>query len=138
MKIKSIAATLCLFTGMAIYALFRSRNLLGFSVAERLGMGAFVNQIRHDTAQTSVPYFIKYCLPDALWATAYIIIADAVFCKSGKKQRWLWASAIPLIGASSELLQLPGIIPGTFDWLDLLCYLLPLIVYTLIINIKIR
>ena len=44
----------------------------------------------------------------------------------------LWASTIPLCGIISELLQGVGCLPGTFDIIDVLCYAVPIAVYTLL------
>ncbi len=135
MKLKPIAGTICLMAGMAIYVLFRTNKLLGFSVAESMGLAPVINRLRCATAHLQPPYFVKFCLPDMLWTTAYMLFIDHVFEKHCLKQRWLWASIIPLVGILSELLQIPHIVPGTFDALDLLAYLLPLLVYTIIINL---
>ncbi len=86
-------------TGMSIYMLFGSRQLLGFGVADGLGLNVVVDPLRRGMAHVRVPYFVRFCLPDALWATAYILIMDTVFCQSSRQARWIWAAAIPVVGA---------------------------------------
>jgi hypothetical protein len=72
-----------------------------------------------------------------LWAAAYILTIDSLMFRQSVMPRILVSGIIPVIGAVSELLQLIGLLPGTFDVADLLCYLVPYLLY-LSITLKIK
>jgi hypothetical protein len=72
-----------------------------------------------------------------LWAAAYILTIDSLMFRQSVMPRILVSGIIPVIGAVSELLQLIGLLPGTFDVADLLCYLIPYLLY-LSITLKIK
>lgn len=86
---------------------------------------------------SQLPEFIIYSLPGALWAAAYILTTEYFLYRQSVKTRIFVAGIIPIIGAVSELLQLTGLLPGTFDVADLLCYLVPYLLYmSIILKIK--
>ena len=120
-----------LFIGALIYLLFRPRVLLGFLVADRLGLGPTVDHWREAVSDWQLPDFVVYCLPNGLWAAAWVLIANRLFRDRSRRTRLLWASVVPTMGVVSELMQGMGILPGTFDWLDLVCYAVPYMVYIL-------
>lgn len=132
---RRVAAWLCLLTGISIYLLFRSRDHLGFILLDALGLSAATDCIRALVQGIDVPYFVRYCLPDGLWTTSYILFADYYNQSEKPAARLAWVSAIPVIGVVSELMQLTGLLPGVFDVLDLACYTLPFAIYLLNNNI---
>lgn len=115
--------------GGMFYLLFRPRTLLLFAAADALGLGHAVDYLRSMVTEVHLPDFVAYCLPNGLWALAYVTLIDWVMKAYDKRTRLLFASFIPLLGAVSELVQYAGWIPGTYDMGDLLCYLLPWIGY---------
>lgn len=129
-KDKGVAiAWACLLVGIAIYMLFRSRQHLGFMVVDAVGLGNVVDELRQSVAFIHLPDFVRYCLPDGLWTTSYILFADHANRHSTLRSRIAWTSVIPIIGIASELMQASHILPGHFDPLDLVSYSLPLIMY---------
>lgn len=144
MRNKSLWAAGSLLTvGGLIYIILRSQTLLYRIVGEGW---PWLNNLR--TAATellqrsgAVGEFVVFSLPDGLWATAYILLMDHVHRKATTRVRIAWAAVIPLIGAAAELLQVLcpagyrpwGINLGTFDVLDLVCYLAPLAIYALLL-----
>lgn len=122
-------ATACLLTGCGIYLLFRHRNHLGFLLLDQLGLTRAVDTIRHLTDGVDVPDFVRYCLPDGLWSTSYVLISDYVNRNEPMARRMAWASVVPALGCTSELMQWAGLLPGSFDLWDLACYALPLLIY---------
>ncbi len=70
-------------------------------------------------------YALKYVVPDAVWCLALLTFASSMH------SRCLKAVAV-VIAPGMELGQLAGIIPGTFDIVDLTVY----IIITLIFLIK--
>jgi len=130
----SLALTL-LLTGAFLYILFRSRNHLAFYAADALGLRNFIDSLRASVADVETPEFVRFNLPDCLWSTSYILIADFIFREESQWARLKWVSAIPLIGIGSELLQFAGLLPGVYDPLDLVAYFLPLGCYFIFTNL---
>lgn len=143
--LKSIAAGLLLALGGAIYIIFRSHTLLYRLVGEGW---PWINNLRTTATDLmqqggALGEFVVFSLPDGLWATAYILLIDVIYRDSPKSIRLRWAGGIPLIGAATELLQALcptgyrpwGVNLGTFDTLDLACYLVPYIIY-LAVNLR--
>lgn len=131
-NIQLLLASLCILVGMSIYLLFRSRQHLGFIVLDSLGFASAIDAIRSLTRDVAVPDFVRFCLPDGLWTTSYILFSDWFNRDESQRLRLIWTSAIPLIGCVSEVMQLCGILPGVFDVLDLACYSLPFLAYLII------
>lgn len=132
-NIQLLLASLCLLMGISIYLLFRSRQHLGFIVLDSLGFASAIDAIRSLTRDVAVPEFVRFCLPDGLWTTSYILFSDWFNRNEAQKSRLLWTSAIPVIGCVSEIMQLFGLLPGVFDILDLACYSLPFLAYLIYI-----
>ena len=123
-----LALVLTLVGGMT-YLLFRPRTLLLFMVLDAVGLGDVVDGWRAAVPAVTEPELLIYSLPDGLWVASYVLIIDALFLSLPAVTRLRWAAVIPVLGIVSELLQLVGIVPGTFDWADLFCYGLPYLVY---------
>ena len=128
---KLISGVTSLLTGAVIYLLFRSKNLLGFELLDRIGMEPWADRIRSYTADVKLPDVVVYSLPGGIWALGYILVIDSIFGNQSRSTRTLWASVIPLLGVFSEVLQGDGLLPGVFDPWDLVCYALPFIVFVL-------
>lgn len=120
---------LLMFGGM-IYVLFRSRQTLLLKIADATPLSHTLTDIRDAVATCQPSEWVVYSLPGALWAGAYVLIIHSLMHSLGPATRWRWASVIPLLGVFSELGQAIGVVPGTFDLLDLAGYLLPLVVYS--------
>ena len=118
--------------GGCIYLLQRPASLLLFRVVETLGLTEQLDAMRTDVAVW--PDFVVYNLPGALWSGSYVLLADVLFRSFPLSARLLWASAIPMLGCLSELLQFAGLCPGTPDVLDALCYVLPYIIYVIFVT----
>jgi hypothetical protein len=43
------------------------------------------------------------------------------------KQGWLYVFSLPVVAIGSELAQAFGLMQGTFDWMDMVCYILGLL-----------
>lgn len=127
------AAFTALLIGGFIYMIYRTEKLLMFRVAESMGLGERIRAWR-DAVTLSLPEWIIYNLPNALWASSFILIVDALLKTGSSRQKLLIASIIPAIGVISELMQFFGFLPGTFDILDVLAYAIPYIIYALIIK----
>ena len=128
---KLISGIPSLFTGAVIYLLFRSKNLLGFKLLDRIGAEPWADRMRSYTADVVLPDILVYSLPGGLWALGYILVIDSIFGKQTRSTRIGWVSVIPVLGVCSEMLQGVGLLPGVFDPWDLFFYALPFIVFVL-------
>jgi hypothetical protein len=135
-RLKLPLGMMLLLMGGMTYLLFRPQTLLMFHVTDAIGLSAAINSMREGIS-SQLPEFIIYNLPGALWAAAYILTIDSLMFRQSVMPRILVSGIIPVIGAVSELLQLIGLLPGTFDVADLLCYLIPYLLY-LSITLKIK
>ena len=135
-RLKLPLGMMMLLMGGMTYLLFRPQTLLMFHVTDAIGLSAAINSMREGIS-SQLPEFIIYSLPGALWAAAYILTIDSLMFRQSVMPRILVSGIIPVIGAVSELLQLIGLLPGTFDVADLLCYLIPYLLYmSIILKIK--
>ena len=135
-RLQILAGVILLVAGGLIYTLFRPTTLLGFRLTDAIGLSPLINNWRTALATQQPAPFIVYCLPNGLWSAAFILIMDRGFAHQPLRQRLCWTAVIPGIGIAAELLQAVGIVPGTFDWLDILCYAVPYLVYVGIIRLK--
>ena len=108
-----------------IYVAFRTESLAMFTWFRTLHLNGLVERVRNMASGVQLPYFVKYCLPNGLWIASYILATDALV----EKNRLLWALTLPGIAILFEFLQIWGIIPGTFDLGDLLCLIIPSVLY---------
>ena len=126
---KLISGVASLLAGAVIYLLFRSKNLLGFELLNRIGVEPWADRMRSYTADVRLPDVFVNSLPGGLWALGYILVIDSIFGNQTRSTRIVWASVIPLLGECSEVLQSVGLLPGVFDLWDLVCYALPFIIF---------
>ena len=116
---KAMVGALFLVWGSMIYLLFRSKSL---------------DSLRACVGKWEIPDMVIYSLPDGLYCAAYILLIDAIWNNNNGIIKYIFISLVPFATIISEILQYYGLVKGTFDIYDLLCYLLPTIIY---ITIKI-
>ena len=121
-----------LAVGGAVYLLFRPGGMLLTIVLRYMGLGVVIDPLRQSVADVRLPEVLVYSLPGGLWSAAYILLMDALWHSHPAWQRRCWTAVIPLLGAGSEALQALGWLPGTPDMADVLCYLLPYILYLML------
>lgn len=114
-------AAVCLILGSAIYVLFRPTTLLMFSWIQALNLTHYVQIIRTSVSwlEKLLPAWFVYSLPFALWLLAYLFFIELVWAHSRSWARLVWFWCAPLTAIFAELAQLCQIIPGRFDWGDL-------------------
>ena len=101
--------TIPLITGAAIYLLFR--NLPYFSLVDL--SSPLLNP-------EMVPGWVRFHLPDFLWAYSFSFIFLAIW--RDNKSLNFWIAAAFLVSIKLETAQLSHHFPGTFDWIDLVAY----------------
>lgn len=108
-----------LFIGGVLYLMYRSECLVMFDWCKAIGIYPFIKQLR---PQGDFDSWWFYSLPDGLWLFSYIILIGAIWTFDMRKSL-LFSVPLIVIAIGSELLQIPHIVRGTFDIIDLLCYI---------------
>ncbi len=99
-------------------------------LVDAVGLDSMADSLRASVKDITPSEFVRFCLPDGLWTISYMLFIDHIFRSESLKARIIWVSIIPVIGVISELLQYAGIVPGVFDPLDVVAYMLPYMAYT--------
>ncbi len=120
-----------LFCGCSIYLLFRSETINIYNWCSKVGMSEGIDFLRSIVDGWAVPSFVKYNLPDGLYCAAYILMMDAIWGKQNGMFKYIMISIIPFAAITYEVLQYFRVMKGTFDVCDLICYAIPVIIYTL-------
>jgi hypothetical protein len=101
-----------------IYLLIRPANTLMFSWAKTLGLTDFIHSLRSSLGirSESISLSVIYSLPDAAW----VLFGSCCMAMIWRSGGLLWRYLFPSLAIALELLQFPHLVPGTFDFLDLL------------------
>ena len=108
-----------LFIGGGLYLMCRSERLVMFDWCKAIGIYPLIQQLR---PKGNFDSWLVYSLPDGLWLFSYIILMGAIWAFD-MRQSLLCSAPLIVIAIGSEVLQLPHIVRGTFDVIDLLCYI---------------
>lgn len=124
-----IVSLILLSIGALIYVLYRPQNLLIFEVLYKVGLTNEIESLRSAFMGIQLPSFVINCLPAGLWTASYLI---AMYCNTKfhrRKTRLMLSLPLPMSAIVLEFMQMFGWCPGTFDWYDLLCYVIPIIIF---------
>lgn len=113
-----------LVSGGLLYILFRSEYLMVNRWALNNQYGSIFKIIRIQTFQIleTVPKWIIYSLPDALWLMSFGLILQLIWKNETKRIRIFWTLVPCSIALLWELFQATHFVNGTFDVVDLLFY----------------
>jgi len=111
-----LASLVSLIIGIGIYLLFKNTDMLIFEWIPKLKIFKYIYIPTKQSIFTSI---LLYNFPDALWFLSGIFFLRYIWFYKIKEQN-LYILCFYLIGAVFEISQLSNIIPGTFDFLDLL------------------
>lgn len=111
-----------IFFGVAIYGLFRGLHFID------------PKEIFFPLYSVKPPKWVLYNLPDGLWF--YSLISAITFIWQGNLSKYFlgWFFFVVIAAYLSEFFQALHLIPGTFDWNDILAYSLAILAY--ILNFK--
>lgn len=126
---ENIVASVMIMTGGLIYILYRPQNLLLFRVTDNLGLTPYIEQLRDEIEGFYMPLFVINCLPAGLWTASYLTFMFISTRCYNRKTRLILSLPLPVSAIILEFMQLTGLCPGTFDFFDLLCYVIPLIIF---------
>lgn len=121
-----IISILLLMAGAAIYLTCR-HDIIFISMINTEILNTIRIEIKSDNL---FMYLLRYCLPDGLWyaslLTTQLVIDSKIYI-----YMFLVVSSTPFV---LELMQYFHFMPGTFDWLDIITYLLTLIIFILCVK----
>lgn len=127
-------ALVLLGAGGVVYISFRSISLLMFDWFESLRCMDIVEKIRSLSVGITPSNFVLYNLPDLLWMVSYLLFVNALIPKRNLGSYLFWLLFLPVLAVIHEIMQAIGIIPGSFDYIDLLCYIIPTAINIMAIN----
>lgn len=133
---KCFLGVVSLMCGCMIYLLFRSKSINIYLWSESVGLKKHIDYLRNSVCDWQVNDFFKYSLPDCLYCIAYILLIDAIWQDDNRPIKFFIIAIVPIIAIVYELLQFYGIVYGTYDVTDLVCYTLPLVLYFILICFK--
>lgn len=117
----ALLALITLFAGGMIYLLFRPTSLSMFEWIKHAGILDTIEMLRLGIC--TVPAWIEYTLPDGLWMFSYCLIIGCIWDFNLKK---CGMSLILLLffAVLFEVLQYVHFLPGTFDRMDIIAYII--------------
>ncbi len=128
---------LTLLLGGLIYISFRTESLTMFKWFAIASLDTPITNLRAITLALApnLPNWLLYSLPDGLWVFSYISLMLLIWKNKINQENIVYIFSLPLIAILSEIGQLFKIVPGTFDTIDILFYILgtfsPFIFYTI-------
>ncbi len=133
-----------LLIGGLIYLLFRVETLKMFEWLNGLGVLNFLHKLREQINPIfkDLPDWFLFSLPDGLWIFSYISLILYVWNNTISKHSVFWIFIVPVLALGFEFGQLFNIVPGTFDIIDIVFYIigifLPLYIFNKSINLKLQ
>ena len=125
---------LSLGIGGIIYLFFRPRTLYMFSYVPN-DVIEWIDRTKLSFQDINNLEFVIYNLPAGLWTISYIILMQLIMTDTRGINRILWIYSLPLFLTIVEFLQLFSFFPGTFDVLDIVVYIIP-IIFSILIDIR--
>jgi hypothetical protein len=98
-----------------------------FGWYDRLGISHTIVALRRVAGpwRHDIPSALLYSLPDALWVYAFTAALALIWKMQPKTtQRLLWLFLPSILAIGAEFGQAVHLVQGTFDWLDVVSYVL--------------
>lgn len=117
-----IKVILPLLFGALIYIFYRPKNLLMFDWLNFLGFKDSLNSLRPTAQQqfSRIPEWVIYSLPDGLWVLSYTFLMSLIWASEQRIIKPFFIFFGLIFSLSLELGQYFKIIPGNFDFNDLI------------------
>lgn len=110
--------------------------MLMFDWFDAIGISNEIDGLRRLFQGEGIYGWVKYSLPDGLWAFSYMFLVDAIWNGSRSKSSFIFIYSLPVIALLSEFFQYFGLLPGVFDWVDVASYLFAIILFVIIKLLK--
>ena len=130
----ALAAIAAMTLGGITYILYRPRSLVMFGWFESLGLDPIVEMLRRHAASWAwrPPGCWIGSAPAALWILSGLAAFAALWGGYGSRAAKLWMLAVVAAGVGGELAQSIGVVPGTFDPIDLGASLVAIAAFVLV------
>ena len=79
--------------------------------------------------------WVKYNLPDGLWMLSFLLFMDVIW-ENEKLLKWMFCVPIIVFAFILEIFQYMGQFPGTGDVFDIVFYIVAIMLFLLLINLK--
>ncbi|MFH1006374.1 MAG: hypothetical protein V1800_02570 [Candidatus Latescibacterota bacterium] len=137
MKKNTIIGIASITLGGIIYVLWRKQTLLMFSWFDSMGLNSTIALLRDSASACSsvIPEWLCFSLPNALWAFGGILLFSSIW-KHFFAERLFWVLIFSITAIGSEIGQLVGIVPGTYDTNDIALMLIFIFLAILISNTR--
>lgn len=119
--IAALLASVTLVGGAMIYVCFRPTHLLLFKWIDRFGLLDFAYRLRLNLKD--IPEWVVYSLPDGLWTFSYCLFIGTIWNFNLKKS-FFFLVILPVFAVANEIMQYFHIVSGTFDWMDVMAFLI--------------
>lgn len=133
---KVFISLVILLLGGLVYVIYRDKSLLMFNWFDSIGISNEIDWLRRLFQGEGIYGWVKYSLPDGLWLFSYMFIVDAIWDSDKNAMSILFLWGLPVVAVSSECLQYFGLLPGVFDWIDMVSYLSAITVFLIIKLLK--
>ena len=124
-----MTAIILLFVGGLIYVVFRSDSLLMFGWFHKIGLDNVVMKLREGFGQVNIWEWVRYNMPSGLWLFSYMFIIDSIWDNGNNSTYRLFITILPAVALVSEVMQFFHALPGTFDVLDMISYVLAIFLF---------
>lgn len=138
--IRTLKATIgvtALIVGGLLYVIFRSKSLLMFDWFRMIGLYGMVENLRTKYDVVNLYEWVKDSMPAGLWLFSYLFVIDSLWGNDRNLVYYLFIFVLPVIAICSEFMQLFGMLPGTFDYMDLTSYVAAILFFILIKKLKV-
>lgn len=128
-------AILSILFGGLLYIIFRTDSLLMFNWFKYLAISDFIYDLRNSMIfplSSELKTFINTA-PGGFWTFSYSAFLLFIWNLEINSRNIYYYISIPAAAVLSEIFQLAGFIPGTFNYLDIISYtagaILPLLMH---------
>ena len=119
--------------GGIIYIVWREHTLRMFDWFDLIGLSSIIDLIRnYGQIIGRPPEWVVFSLPNALWVFGGFLLFFSIW-KKKSCERNIWLALFSTIALGSEIAQLSGYIPGTYDNIDIIL-MCGFILFAILIN----
>lgn len=135
--LKTTIGVTALIVGGLLYVIYRTKSLLMFEWFRMIGLSEMVENLRGEYDGLNLYGWVRNSMPAGLWLFSYLFIIDSLWGKDRNPVYHLFIFVLPVIAIGSEFMQLFGMLPGTFDYMDLISYTVAILIFILIKKLKV-